>query len=66
MHFVAEFHGGGLVGVGEEAVVALTVDEGFLEGGEVGGEEDVCAEGGEEGVEVGGGGGGEGGEGAWT
>lgn len=59
--FVAEFDGGGLVRVGEESMVAVAVDEGFLEGEEVSGEEDVGAEGGEKGVEVGRGGGGKGG-----
>lgn len=63
MDLVADFHGGGLFGVGEEAMVFGFVDEGFLEGEELGGEEDVGAKGGEEGVEVGGGGGGEGWEG---
>lgn len=58
MDFVADADGGRLVG-GEEGVVLFAVDEGALEGHEVGGEEDVGAEGGEESVEVGGRGGGE-------
>ncbi len=64
VHLVAEFDRRGLFGVGEEPVVLVLVDEGFLGGEEVRGEEDVGAEGGEEGVEGGGGGGREGGEGA--
>lgn len=49
----------------EEVVLeGLFVDEVLLGAEEVGGEEDVGAEGGEEGVELGGGGGCEGGEGA--
>ena len=50
MHFVAEFRGGGFFGVGKEAVVLFAVDEVLLEFEEVGGEEDVGAEGAEEGV----------------
>ncbi len=62
--FGAEAHGGGLVGVGEEGGVFGAVEEGALGVDEVRGEEDVGAEGGEEGVEFGGGGREEGGEGA--
>lgn len=51
VHLVAEFYRRGLLGVGEEPVVLVPVDERFLEGEEVCGEEDVGAEGGEEGVE---------------
>lgn len=52
MHLIAEFHGRRLLRVGEQAVVFVPVDERFLEGEEVGGQEDVGAEGGEEGVEL--------------
>lgn len=62
--FGAKAHGGGFVG-GEEVVVFFGVEEGALGVDEVGGEEDVGAEGGEEGVEVWGRGGREGWEGAW-
>ena len=58
MDFIPETYRGGLVR-GEEGVVFLAVEEVALEFYEVGGEEDVGAEGGEEGVEVGGWGGGE-------
>ena len=46
-------------------MVLFAVDEALLEFEEVGGEEDVAAEGTEEGVEGGGGGGYEGCDGAW-
>lgn len=62
--FRPEAHGGRLVGVGEEGGVFGAVEEGALGVDEVRGEENVGAEGGEEGVEFGGGGGVEGGEGA--
>lgn len=62
--FRAEAHGGGLVGVGEEGVVFGAVEQGALRVDEVRGQEDVGAEGVEEGVEFGGGGRVEGWEGA--
>ena len=46
-------------------MVPFAVDEVAVAFEEVGGDEDLVAEGGEEGVEVGGGGWGEGWEGAW-
>lgn len=49
MDLVSEAYGGGFVG-GEEGVVFLFIEEVALEGDEVGGEEDVGSEGGEEGV----------------
>ncbi len=52
--FVAESYSCRFFGIGEEAVVLLSVNEVLLEFEEVGGEEDVGAEGGEEGVEFGG------------
>ena len=54
--FPADLRGCGLIGVGEEGVVLGSVEEGALRGYEVAGEEDVAAEGGEEGVQLGGGG----------
>lgn len=54
MDLVAEFDCSWFFGVGKDPVVLLPVDEGFLQGEEVRGEEDVGAEGGEEVVEFGG------------
>lgn len=56
MDLGTEFDSRGLVDCGDEVVVFGLVDERLLQFEEVGGEEDVGAEGGEEGVEVGGGG----------
>ena len=58
--FAADFGGCGFIGVGEEGVVLGAVEEGALRSYEMAGEEDVAAEGGEKGVQLGGGGGGEG------
>ena len=62
--FVADTHGGRFV-AGEERVVFRFVEEVALKAEEMGGEEDVGAEGREEGVEVRRGGGCELGEPAW-
>ena len=62
---VADLDGRGLVRVGKEGDVFGAVEEAALGGHEVGGEEDLAAEGGEEGVEFRGGGWGEVWKGAW-
>ena len=50
MDLGAEFDGGGFVRVEEEVAVFGAVEEVALRGDEVGGEEDLGAQGGEEGV----------------
>ena len=63
--FAADLDSGGLVGVSQQGVVFGTVEEGALRGYEVGREEDVGAESGEESIEFGGAGWREGWEGAY-
>lgn len=65
MLFASEGDGDGIFA--EKVMVqGFSVDEGTVGLNKVGGEEDVCAEGGEEGVEVWGGGWGKGREGAYV